>query len=104
MPPDEVDPHRGKLDPHKPVQVAVVGRKGAGKSELAYLLFDSYPFDRIAIDPNGDLKMPDETLEVDSPVPVRWPAELYRKAFGERAKRQTLHYMPEFVSPDYIEE
>jgi hypothetical protein len=98
------DPHRGKLDPHRPVQVAVLGKKGSGKTELAYTLFDSYPFDRAAEDPNGDLKMPEDTLEVESPVPARWPGELYRRQFGERAKRQTLHFMPRFHDPDYLEE
>lgn len=96
--------HQGKLDPHKPVQVFITGMKGSGKSELGYLLFDSYPFDRVAIDPNGDLKMPEDTLEIDSPVPTRWPGEAYKKAYGERAKRQTLHYVPHFEQPDYLEE
>lgn len=95
--------HRGKLDASKAVQIAVVGKKGSGKTELAFNLFDSYPFDRLVIDPNGDLKMPDDTLDLDD-APLRWPGELYRKAFGERAKRQTLRYVPRFHEPDYLEQ
>ena len=94
----------GKLDPHKAAQICVVGRKGSGKTELAYLLFDSYPFDRACIDPNGDIKMPEDTVELELPIPSRWPAEQVRQLQGEKAKRQTLHFVPDFHEPTYLDD
>jgi hypothetical protein len=96
--------HDGKPDPHKPVQITVVGRKGSGKTEIAYLFFDSYPFDRMAIDPNGDLKMPEDTLELELPLPTRWPGEAWQRAFGEgrERKQQTLRFVPDFYEPTYV--
>jgi len=69
----------GASDPRKPVQVSVFGKKGSGKTELAYRFFDTFPGDRIAIDPNGDLKMPDDTLEIFSPILTRWPGAAYEE-------------------------
>jgi hypothetical protein len=104
----ETDEGDDKLDPADSKQITVVGRKGSGKTELAYLFFDEYPFDRLAIDPNRDLKMPDEHLELASPVPTHWPGEAFNRA-RERAgwkddKRQTLYYPPDFYEADYREE
>lgn len=98
--------HDGKPDPHKPVQITVVGRKGSGKTEIAYLFFDSYPFDRATIDPNGDLKVPEDTLELDTPLPTRWPGEAYEKLYpsGHERKQQTLRFVPNFHEPDYLED
>jgi hypothetical protein len=94
----------GKLDPHKPAQICVVGRKGSGKTELAYLLFDTYPFDRVAIDPNGDLKMPEDAVELEAPLPSRWPGEQVAQIRGDKAKRQTLYFVPDFHEPTYLDD
>jgi hypothetical protein len=97
----------GKPDPHKPVQVAVVGKKGSGKSELAFLYFDSYPFDRATIDPAGDLKMPEDTYELTTPLPARWPGETVKRVqaeMGQRPHQQTLRFVPHFHEPDYLED
>lgn len=91
----------GQLDPYKTVQVAVFGRKGSGKTELAFRIFDTYPFDRVAIDPNGDLKMPEDTVDLELPIPSRWPGEQVAKAQGDRAKRQTLYFVPDFHEATY---
>jgi hypothetical protein len=97
--------NRGTQDPYKAVQICVVGMKGSGKTELAYRLFDTYPFDRVAIDPNRDLKMPDDTVELDLPVPSRWPGEQVQRIQGEeRRKRQTLYFSPDFYEPTYRED
>lgn len=89
-------------DPLKATQIAVVGKKGQGKTELAWLLFDSYPFDKVAIDPNGDLKVPEGTIELDSDeLPSRWPVA--REWTGQEKKHapQCLRYKPDFGSPSY---
>ena len=62
------------MDPRKSVQIFISGKKGFGKTELADHLFDGFPSDRMAIDPNGDLKMPEDTLELEAPLPSRGPA------------------------------
>ncbi len=102
----------GPTDPKKPVQIAVFGKKGSGKTELAYRFFDSYPGDRGTIDPNNDLKMPEDTLELVSPLPTRWPGARYEEfaeehglpAAGGRKRRSTLRFSPDAGDPDYLEE
>lgn len=88
-------------DPHKSTHICLVGKKHTGKTELAYVLFDSYPFDRLAVDPPGDLKMPEDTVQLD-PLPHRWPGTTVESVTGERRReRTTLHYVPNFHSPTY---
>lgn len=91
-------------DASKPTQVAVVGKKGQGKTELAYLLFDSYPYDRVLIDPNGDIKCPEGTIDLDpDDIPVRWPSPPREMLPGHHPpKYQTLRFVPDFHDPDYL--
>jgi hypothetical protein len=98
--------HDGRPDPHKPVQITVVGKKGSGKTELAYRFFDTYPFDRAAIDPNEDIKMPEDTLDLETPLPGRWPGEQWDRLYGDgkRRRRQTLRFVPEFHEPTYLDD
>ena len=94
-------------DPHKPTQITVVGKKGSGKTELAFLLFDSYPFDRVVVDPNHDIKVPEDTEELEEPVPTRWPGEAFAGALSEDGKPKkfkTFVYYPDFGSPYHLEE
>jgi hypothetical protein len=93
-------------DPHKPTQIAIVGKKGSGKTELAMVLFESYPFDRLGVDPNGDIHFPEGTLDLEPPIPARWPGERFDRAtgHGERRRPQTLRYVPDFGEPDYREQ
>jgi hypothetical protein len=95
----------GERDPYKPVQIGIFGRKGSGKTELAFRFFDTYPFDRLAIDPNGDLKMPDDAVELELPIPSSWPrekiAEAQKRATGKESKRQTLYFVPDFGESTY---
>lgn len=67
------DPVSSKLDSARSHFVAVVGRKGSGKSELCRRLFDSYPYDKVVIDVTGDVDVPD-AQPITVPVPVRFPA------------------------------
>jgi Zonular occludens toxin (Zot) len=90
----------GQLDPHKPTQIFVTGKKGEGKTELAWMLFESYPYDRLVIDPNGDLKVPENTIELDSAdLPDRWPSSLL-----EKKESRTLRLVPDAGSPTYLED
>lgn len=94
----------GTLDPRKAVQVALVGKRGSGKTELLYRLFDTYPYDRLAIDPNGDLKMPEGTVDLEPPIPARWPGQAFEQLHGERRKQQTLYFRPDFHEDGYRED
>src|SRR5271157_2120981 len=92
-------------DPSKSQHIFVSGKKGTGKTELAFVLFESYPWDRLLIDPNGDVKIDrdnpgDPVVDLVSPVPARWPGEM----FDSRDRRQTLVYVPDFGLPDYEDE
>lgn len=87
-----------QLDPRKPHFITVVGKKGSGKSELATAFWDSYPGDRLVIDPTGDVDTHDpKTIALHDPLPVRWPAK-----FDPEQRRQTLRYVPDMGSATYV--
>lgn len=91
-------------NPSRAQQIVIVGQKRSGKTEIAYRLFESYPFDRIAVDPTGDLKMPEDTEELVE-IPYRWPGTPLESVAPEpRSKRRTLHYVPEYGADDYAEQ
>lgn len=88
-----------ELDPHKAHHITCVGRKGSGKSVLAHMIWDSYPKDRLVIDPTGDVDTTDprtgkpaEDLHV--PLPLRWPSNL-------NGERTTLRFHPDPGSATY---
>jgi hypothetical protein len=96
-----VDDGPRQPDAHKATQIAVVGKKGSGKTEIAWLLFESYPYDRLLIDPNGDIKVDGDDIEelgVDE-IPARWPSSRF-----EEGKRQTLRFVPDFGSASYVDD
>jgi hypothetical protein len=76
-----------QLDPDKATFVTVLGAKGEGKSVFARWLWDSYPYDRLALDPTGDvwraLKADerDDTKLLEEPMPAKFPTG----TTGERA-------------------
>lgn len=88
------------LDPHKSTQIAVVGKKGQGKTELAWMLFDSYPYDRLLIDPNGDIKVGEDVIDLDPDyLPNAWPQSLL-----EKKESRTLRLVPDFGRPGFLED
>jgi hypothetical protein len=87
---------------HKAFQMFVCGKKGTGKTELAYLMWEGYPYDRLLIDPNNDIKIPEhiEVIDLDPDnLPSRWPV-----AFMEKRKSRTLRFVPDFGNPGYREQ
>jgi len=89
--------------PPPPIFIVCVGRKGQGKSELSWMLWDSWPADRVMIDTTGDLGKdhPDEkTIDLDVPPPSRWPAHL-QEADDERL---SLRYVPDHAAADYVDD
>lgn len=88
-----------ELDPRRSNFVAIVGRKGSGKSHLARELFDSYPFDRAVIDVTGDIRLTGEDLvQVTAPLPTRFPMR------REGHERVTARFVPDPGSPSFLED
>lgn len=71
--------HRGgPFDPDRGVFIFISGRKGTGKSVLARRLFDAYPYDKLVIDPTGDVRqnLREEGaafVNLTEPMPIRFP-------------------------------
>lgn len=85
--------------PPPPIQVAIWGRKGQGKSELAWMLWDSWGSDRLVLDVTKDVEKhhPDkDTITLEPPCPARWPLDLL-----EPDKRSSLRYVGDPTSADW---
>jgi hypothetical protein len=90
-----------ELDPDDANHIFCTGRKGSGKSELARSFWESYPYDRLVIDPTGDVKTGDpKTVKLELPLPSRWPSP---SPFREH-ERTTLRFVPDFGSPTYVDD
>jgi hypothetical protein len=87
-----------RLDPGKPRCISIFGRKGSGKSVLARRFWDSWPHDRLAIDPAGDFAGDEEGIEdLEDPLPHRLPG-----AFREAGQgRRSFRYRPDPGSDTY---
>jgi hypothetical protein len=85
-----------QIDGRAATHIAIFGRKGTGKSVLARRFWDSYPYDRMVIDPTGDVDPGDpKAKNLTTPLPHRWPAGL------ERGERTTLRFSADPGSPTY---
>lgn len=85
--------------PDPPIFIACVGRKGQGKSELAWALWDSWEGDRLVLDTTADVGRlhPDpETIDLDQPPPA-WPVWMK----DAEADRLSLRYVPDHADPSY---
>ncbi|RGC64998.1 hypothetical protein C5N14_30880 [Micromonospora sp. MW-13] len=93
---------RGEIDPSKGVIITCLGKKRSGKSKMALLWFESYPYDRVVIDVNGTDGPHRGVIELRGTVdelPTRWPEHL-----REDGKRMTLRYHPDAGSPTFVED
>lgn len=88
--------------PPGPLQIVVTGRKGTGKSELTYRLWESWPGDRVVIDYTGDFygrhELAEEaagTRQLRPPFGRDWPAHLEQPGAG----RLSLRYLPDHTDP-----
>ncbi len=87
-----------RIDPRKPHQIVICGRRGQGKSELAYRFWETWPYDRLVIDVTGDVGRvhPEEhTHDLVDPLPARWPGG------ATNDERVSLRYVPDPGSPTY---
>jgi hypothetical protein len=86
------------LDPTQPTLILLVGRKRSGKSETARAIYESYPFDKVVIDTNGDAGPPgDDVVVVTAPPPHQMPAR-------DDGKPASVHYQANPLSESYRED
>jgi hypothetical protein len=101
-----LDKH-GEIDPNVGVVMTFLGKKRSGKSKMALLWFESYPYDRVVIDINGTdgphhEKPGEQLVELHGTVdtlPRKWPEHL-----REDGKRMTLRYHPDMGSETFLED
>lgn len=77
-----------QLDPDRSAFVAIVGKKGQGKSELARTMFESYPYDRLVIDPTGDIHLDGDVTKLAAPLPGKFPVD-------DEGKQVTARFVPD---------
>lgn len=93
---------RGEIDPNVGVVMSFLGKKRSGKSKMALLWFESYPYDRVVIDINGTDGPHRDVIELHGTVdelPTKWPEHL-----REDDKRMTLRFHPDMGSPTFVED
>lgn len=103
----------GSIDPAVGVVMTFLGKKRSGKSKMALLWFETYPYDRVVIDINGtdgphhDSGPLDQLVELTGTVdtlPTRWPEHLRDSTPEGVSKRMTLRYHPDMGSPTFLED
>lgn len=93
---------RGEIDPSTGVVITLLGKKRSGKSKMALLWFESYPYDRVVIDINGTDGPHHDVIELTGTadtLPTKWPEHL-----REDGKRMTLRFHPDMGSPTFVED
>lgn len=93
-------------DAHKATHIFVTGKKGTGKTELAHVLHRSYPYDKVLVDPNGDVKTTPTAIELGPAPPAHWPPQALlddalRKTTGATRRYHELVVRPDFGAPTY---
>lgn len=89
-----------RLNPGAGNQVAIFGRKGQGKSELAHFYWKGFPGDRVCIDVTHDvwaLHPVEGAIHLSDPLPARLPE-------GYNGERVTIFYRPDTGSPTYLDD
>jgi len=87
-----------EVNPSESSIICAFGRKGSGKTTWLRSFWDSWPFDKIAIDVNGDLEPGPDAIEIYEPLgdyfPTfsdDWPKNLHFKADpGSPTYRESL--------------
>jgi hypothetical protein len=92
------------FDPDRGVYTFATGKKGSGKSHLTRRLWDSYPYDRLVIDPTGSVRQDLREQGVRfvdlgrDTLPLRFPAPMNE---GERV---TAVYVPDMGADDAVDQ
>lgn len=100
----------GPFDPDRGEFLFVSGRKGSGKSVLARRFFDAYPYDRLVIDPTGDVRAGlVETgvkfVDLTEPMPTRFPRAADTSHLDQTSDEPiTAVYVPDMGSAEAQDE
>lgn len=100
-----LDQRSGEVDPSKGIIVSCWGKKRSGKSKMALLYFESYPYDRVVIDINGTDGPHNGVIELHGHVddlPQKWPEHLREFDESGHPKRMTLRYHPDTGSSTFL--
>jgi hypothetical protein len=87
-------PYPPQLDPDRSNVVLIVGRKGSGKSVHARQLYESYPYDKLVVDPTGDAEPGPGADEMTPPFPKRFPSD-------DDGRPRNIHAKVDPRSPTY---
>lgn len=90
---ETVNAIQAQLDARRSAFLAFFGRKGSGKSNLAARFWETWPYDRLCVDPTGDAVVGDDVEKLEIPLPVRWPSS--------SKQRTSLHLIPDPGAPTY---
>jgi hypothetical protein len=89
------------LDPSKPMIISAWGRKGSGKSTFNRRIYDSWPYDKLCIDVNGDADPGPDAERVNTPLPSRFPAPATPTLGARPQGPRNLHYVADVGSATY---
>jgi hypothetical protein len=88
------------LDPDKPMIIAAFGRKGSGKSTFNRRIYNTWPYDKVCIDVNGEAEPGPAAERLTTPLPTRFP-EPARGLDGAARRYRNLHYVADPGSATY---
>jgi hypothetical protein len=92
-----------RLDSARPNFVFATGSKGSGKSELLGFLWRGYPYDRLVIDPTGDVEPGPDVITLED-WGTSWPTRLTPADESGRPQRLSLRVVPDMGSPTYVDD
>lgn len=87
------------LDPAKTFIVSAWGKKGSGKSFFNSSLYQGWPWDKLAIDVNGNADVGPDAEKISLPLPKKFPDASLR--MGERRRPRNLHFVADPGSDTY---
>lgn len=90
-----------KIDPSKPSIISSWGRKGSGKSTFNRRLYESWAWDKLCIDVNGDADPGPDAERITLPLPAKFPARDAPMVGLERPGPQNLHFRADPGSATY---
>ena len=91
-----------QINPLKPTIITAWGKKGSGKSYLNRVVYKSWPFDRIAIDVNGNADPGEDAEKITTPLPARFPEPA--GVVGSERHARSLYFRAHPGSPTYRED
>ncbi len=89
------------IDPTRPLIVSAWGRKRSGKSVFNRRLYQSWPFDKVCIDVNGDAEPGADAERITTPLPAKFPDPPAGLVGSPRPRARNLHFRADPGSDTY---